>query len=312
MISNATANPVLTGHAVQFMRATAGYVGLTLFPAFPSAEQSANYYIWTRENALNVPRNIRHAPGAPFPRSVPKISDDLYACQDYGLEQPVPDEIRRKYANYIDADISAVRRNTDILKINHELRAHTLATGAGVPNSGVAKKWDDPDSDPKGDVDAAKEAIRKNTGQRPTVMVISEAVRLVLSVHPKIAERVKYTTTGITSLELLAAYFEVGKIVVAEQVINTANEGQALTPADIWGDDVLLALVNPARDLMVPTFGRTFWWSDFGSIGADDVPIQIVSYRDETVASDVHRVRHFTDEKIVFDKAAYRINDVLT
>src|ERR1051326_5366552 len=312
MISNATVNPVLTGHAVQFMRALGGYVGLLLLPAFPSAEQSASYYVWKRENALRVPRNLRHAPGSAFPRSVPEISDDLYACRDYAHEQPVPDEIRRKYANYIDADISAVRRNTDIIKLNHELRVHDLVTGAGVPNSGVAKKWDDPDSDPKGDVDTAKEAIRKNCGLRPTVRVISEAVRLVLAVHPKIAERVKYTTTGITSLQLLAAYFEVPQIAVAEQVINTANEGQALSPADIWSDDVVLALVNPARDLMVPTFGRTFWWSDFGSIGADDVPIQIVSYRDETVASDVHRARHFTDEKVVFDKAAYRINDVLT
>lgn len=312
MQSSATANPVMSGHAVQFMRDQAGYVGLRLFPAFPSAEVSSDYYVWKRENALDVPTNIRHAPGATFARSVPKIADDSFACRDYGTEQPVPDEIRRKYVNYIDADISAVRRNTDIIKINHELRAHTLATSAAVPNAGVAVKWDNPNSDPKGDVNTAKEAIRKNCGRRPTLMVINEAVRLVLSVHPVIAERVKYTQTGITSLQLLAAYFEVPEIAVAEQVVNTAQEGQALTPADIWGDDVILAHVNPARDLMVPTLGRTFFWSDFGSIGADDVPIQIVSYRDEPVASDVHRARHFTDEKLVFDQAGYRINDVLT
>lgn len=312
MQSTATANPVLSGHAEQFMRDQAGYVGLRLFPAFPTAEQSAQYYIWKRENALNVPTNIRHSPGAPFARSLPMISDDNYACRDYGTEQPVPDEVRRKYLNYLDADLSATRRNTDIIKINHELRAHTLATSAAVPNAGVAKKWDDPDSSPKDDVDIAKEAIRKNCGHRPNLMVISESVRLLLSVHPKIADRVKYTVTGITTLELLAAYFEVGEIIVALQVHNTAQEGQALTPADIWADDVIIAHVNPARDLMTPTFGRTFFWSDFGSVGPDSVPIQIVSYRDETVASDIHRARHFTDEKLVFDLCGYRINNVLT
>src|SRR2546429_7476759 len=175
MDSEATANPVMTGHAVQFMRDQAGYVGLQLFPSFPSAEQSSAYYIWKRENALDVPTNIRHAPGARFARSVPKIADDQFACRDYGHEQPVPDEIRRKYINYIDADVSAVRRNTDVIKINHELRAHTLATSAAVPNTGVAHKWDDPDSDPKGDVSAAIEVVRKNSGRRPNLMVISEA-----------------------------------------------------------------------------------------------------------------------------------------
>src|ERR1043166_381892 len=125
MISSATANPVMTGHAVQFLRDMTGYVGLRLLPAFPSAEQSSDYYVWKRENALDVPLNIRHSPGGKFARSITVISDDLYACTDFGHEQPVPDEIRRKYLNYIDADVSAVRRNTDIIKVNHELRAHT-------------------------------------------------------------------------------------------------------------------------------------------------------------------------------------------
>src|SRR6266511_515930 len=212
MISSATANPIMTGHAVQFMRDQSGYAGLRLFPPFPSAEQSSDYYVWKRENALDVPTNIRHAPGSSFARSLPMISDDNYACRDYAHESPVPDEIRRKYTNQIDADISAIRRNADIIKINHELRAHTLATSASVPNAGVALKWDNPASSPKDDVDAAKEAIRKNSGRRPTLMVINEAVRLVLAVHPVIAERVKYTTTGITTLQLLAAYFEVQQI----------------------------------------------------------------------------------------------------
>ena len=38
----------------------------------------------------------------------------------------------------------------------------------------------------------------------------------------------------------------------------------------------------------------------------------VESYRDETCASDIHRSRHSTDEKLVYADAGFRINDVLT
>lgn len=310
MKSTATANPVMTGHAVQFMRSPAGFVGLALFPAFSSGIQSSDYYVWDRANALNIPQNIRHAPGAGFARTKMQVSDDAYNCKDYGIESPVPDETRKKYANAFNADLAAVKRNVDIIRVNHEIRVKTLATGGSVPTAAVAQTWNNDASKPKQDVDAVKEIIRKNCGLRPNVMQITEAHRLRLIEHPVIADRIKYTSGGNTSLQQLAAYFEIDRIVIAEQVINSAAEGQAITPADIWGTDVILAHVNNSQDLSVPTFGRTFYWSEFGS-GSSDVPIMIETYRDETVASDIHRSRHFTDEKIVFAEAGYRLTGAL-
>jgi len=116
----------------------------------------------------------------------------------------------------------------------------------------------------------------------------------------------------VTSVQILAAYFGVAEILVAEQVINSAAEGQAITPADIWEDDVLLALVDPSQDLMRPTFGRTFWWSQFAAGTQDDVPLLVESYRDDSVASDIHRTRHFVDEKLVFPEAGYRLTNALS
>lgn len=297
----------MTGHAVRFMRDPMGFVGFRLFPTFNSADQSSDYYVWDRENNLSIPRNIRHAPGSHFSRSTPKISDDAFACRDYGHETPVPDEIRRKYRTTIDADISAVRRNVEIMKVNHELRVLAKVQDNSVPDASPDAKWNESDSDPKADIDAAKENIRKNTGLRPNLMIISAPVKLVLEAHPKIAERVKYTSSGLTTLIQLAAYFGVAEIAVADQVVNSAEEGQAIAPADIWGDTVMLAHVNGAQDLMVPTFGRTFGWADFG--GAEG--IQITTYRDEPVASDVHRSRQFSDEKLVAPFAGFRLDNVL-
>jgi len=58
-------------------------------------------------------------------------------------------------------------------------------------------------------------------------------------------------------------------------------------------------------------FGRTIYWNQFGNVGADGVPIQIASYRDEPVESDIHRAQHSTDEKLVGAEAGFVLTDVL-
>lgn len=311
MKSTATLNPVLSGHAEKFMRDPAGFVGTRVFPPFSSAQQSADYYVFDAENILGIPQNIRHAPGTGFKRILPKASDDNFACRDYGIEVPVPDTQRAKYRNAIDLDLAATRRNTDIIKINHEIRVKTLVTGGTVPNAAVAVKWNLADSSPKVDVDSAKEAIRTAIGVRPNLLVLSRPTMNILELHPKLQEVFKYTQGGLMNEQKLASFFGVRDVVVAEQIIATSQEGQAITAADIWNDDVLLAHVNPGQDLMQLNLGRTFYWDEFGSIGADGVPIQIQTYRDETVESDVHRARHFTDEKLVGASAGYLLTDVL-
>jgi hypothetical protein len=311
MKSSATLNPVLTGHAEKFMRAPGGFVGTRIFPPFASAQQSSDYYVFDAENHLGVPQNIRHAPGTGFRRILPKASDDNFACRDYGIEVPVPDPQRKKYANAIDLDLAGTNRATDVIKINHEIRVKTLVTGGTVPNAAILVGWNDAASNPKADADVAKETIRQAIGVLPNVMVISRPLMNILEIHPKLLEIFKYTQGGLVNAQKLASYLGIAEVLIAEQVIATNQEGQAITSADIWSDDVLFAHVNPGQDLMKLNLGRTFYWDEFGTAGADGVPIQIQTYRDDPVESDVHRARHFTDEKLVGSSAGYLLTNAL-
>lgn len=313
MKSSATLNPVLSGHAEKFMRAPGGFVGGRIFPAFSSGQQSATYYVFDAENWIGVPTNIRRAPGTDFRRIMPKVSDDSFNCRGYGIEQPVPDEDRAKYASHLAADLAAVRRLTDIIKVNHEVRVHALATNtAVVPNAEISVNWDNAASNPKVDVDAASEDIRKAIGTRPNTMVISRPVMNVLEQHSKIAEVFKYTTPGLNNESKLASYFGIPNLLVAEQIVATNQEGQTVTAADIWGDDVLLCHVQPGDDLMMLNFGRTFYWNQFGSVGDGGVPMMIESYRDDKVKSDIHRALHDTDEKLVGATAGFLLTGALS
>ena len=328
--TNATLNPILTKVANQFMRDPKGFVGAKLLPPFATALQAANYYMFGAAELANVPVLKPRAPGTGYPRITQVLSNDTYFCQNYGLEGLVPDEERKKYGAFFDVDVARVRKLTDTLKVNHELRVHTLTTNpANIANAVVAMKWDDPASSPKDDVDAAKEYIRLQSGMEVNLMVLSNPVFLKLQSHPKLLDVFKYTTPGLMNEDKLANYFGLpqGGLVVAKTVQATNNEGQIFTPADIWGHDVVLAHVEEGNDLELPNFGRTFYWTAFTSLvneatggtgpgmvtggGGPDL-LNIMDYRDETKKSDVHRCEHYVGEKLTAPGAGFVLQSVLS
>ncbi|WP_221029907.1 major capsid protein [Actomonas aquatica] len=310
MKSNVTHNPVLSATFNKFFASAAGYVGLTLAPIFRAGEQASSYYVFDRENFLNVPRLDARAPGSPYARSFMKLSDDTFNCKNYGHESPVPDEVRKKYANAFSADQAAVRRNARIILFNHEVRVKALYDGNGVPNSTPGTKWDDyadAASDPIGDVKAAKRVIQVSCGMMPNTMAISQTVYDTLTEHPAI--KAKFTNTdGPISKEQLRKAFEIENLVVAGQVENTANEGQALNPAYLWGDNVVLAVTSASTDMETPNAARTFIWDG----GSGEAGSRVESYREDNLKSDVHRSEHFADEKLTGAEMCYRLNSVLT
>ncbi len=311
MKSSATLNPVLSTYAAKFLANKNELAGIRLFPVFNTNEQSGDYYVLDRENLLNIPTDIRRAPGTPYKRSMSQLSSDGYYCKDYGVAEPIDDAEARKYASRLDADKSALNRALYIVLMNHEMRVKAMATSAAVPHSTPTTKWNaSTGSNPISDVDMAREVIHDSTGMDPNVMLISRDVFNVLKEHPSILEKIKYTQKGIVTADLLAMVFNVEEMIIAGGLTNTASEGQATNIAKVWGKDVILAVRNTAQDLRSPNFGRTFNWTSMG--GSGEGGIRVESYRDEDASSFIHRARQYTDEKLVGAEAGYHLSDVLS
>lgn len=324
--TSATLNPILTTIANQFMRDPSGFVGTRIFPPFSSGLQSGQYYVFTPGELAQVASLRPRAPGSAYSRLKQTISNDSFACSDWGIEGPVPDEDRKKYAAYFDADLSTVRRLIDTIRVNHEQRVYALVTGGTVPSATIGVPWNDGSSNPKTDVDAARENIRQQIGLLPNLLVITQPMLNTLSIHPLLRDLFKYTIPGVLDEDRLAAAFQIDQVAVARNVIANNNEGQTFTPADIWGNNAVVAHMNDEQDLMVPNFGRTFYWSAFSSEvnlntggtgpamttggGGPDL-MQVFSYRDETVKADIHRTEHYTAEKLTGATAGYILQNPL-
>lgn len=300
-------NPILTGTAQRFAINQSGYVGLKIAPPFYTGTNSAQYGVFDAENLLNIPKIKPRQPSTQAQRGTMVLSNDVFNCKEYPFEMPVDDRQRAIYANSLDADNAAVTTSTHIVLTNHEQRAKALADGANVAHSVPATKWNAAGANPIADVDAAKEAVRLACGLTPTLMTISVTVFNVLKELPAILDKIKYTQKGVVTAELLAGVFGVNEVAIAGVIKNVASEGQAVQPADIWGDSVYLTVSNEAQDLMALNFARTFIWTQF----TGRTPIAVKSRRDDAVDSDIHRAFQDADERLCGGVCGYRLDDVL-
>jgi hypothetical protein len=326
METTATLNPILTVVANQFMRDPKGFVADIICPRFPAPLQAGTYYRFDVSDIANVPNLRPRAPGSPYQRIQTKVDSDSYACENYGLEAPAPDEERKKYAMYFDLDKVKVSRIVDTIRVNRELRVVNNIVSA-APSANIAVPWNDPSSNPKTDIDAACEVIRQQSGtpKSQVTMTISHPTFMVLQIHPKLVDLFKYTVAGTLNEEKLASYFGVRRVVVAYNVQAINDEGQAFSAADIWGNNAAFTVDVDSADLEIPCFARTFHWTAFTSeistLDSGGPPItgsgggpgeqSIFTYRDETVKADVHRGDHYVTEKLVYSGCGYVLNNCL-
>ncbi len=309
MKSNVAFNPALTLTAQKFMQDATAFVGRQLFPLFFTAMQAANYYVFDRENMLNVPTSIRRSPASPYARQVMQLSGDSYSCQNYGVEEPVDDEERAKYGNAVDADNAAVRRGVNTILVNHETRVHdAIVNSSTIPRSAPGTTWDQEGSTPIQDIRAMRESVHSNCGLDANTICFNRAVFNALSDHSQVLDRIKYSERGVVTEDILAAVFGVSRVLVAGGLTNAAAEGLTLNPGTIWDDTVILAHVENVQDLSAPNFGRTFAWRQF--TGPDG--LQTFTYRQDEIDSDVQRVRQHCDEKLVGPECGYLLTDVLS
>lgn len=301
-------NPLLTGIATRFM-AGLPLAGSRIAPILNTNIRSAAYYIYDTSNFTDVPTDIRRGPSAPFKRLTSKLSDDTFLAKDYGIEEPIDNSELEIYASVFQADRSAMERALRVVAINHEIRVRNICralTQTGTPTV----KWNAAaNTTIIADVQAAKNAVQASIGVDPNLMTIPRDVFNALRVAPEILERYKYTDGGIVTKAQLEALFEM-EIVVTNDLINNAAEGQTASLGGIWSDEVVFSYSQPTQDIKALNFMRTFNWTAMGGSGPNG--ISTYTYPEDQIDSRIVRARQFTDEKVVAAGAAYYLSNVLS
>lgn len=292
-----------------------GFIGAQILPVFETPEQSADYPVIPIETSLKDPATIKRKARGAYVRDDYEFETGTYACEEYGFESPVDDTEARLYQRYFDAEAVAVERAAAIMMRAHEKRVAAMVFNpSNITNTGsVTYEWNNASScTPRADVLDAKTTLRNATGIQPNALAISLKVFENLLKASEILSAMQYSAPlqamGMTEqIDFLRRYFAIDVLLVSGSQKDSAGKGLSTTLADIWDDEYALLFKAPGnpRNLREPCLGRTFLW-----IGDSPQMITTEQYRDETVRSNIYRVRQHTDEAFVFTGAAYLLSNI--
>lgn len=189
-----------------------------------------------------------------------KFSADTYTLESNALAYEIPVEVLEESncltcINQAAIDLRQIEINNLVSRISrgHELNVINLVTSSAtyeaanynltitgaVPGANLA--WSAAGSTPIRDVLALQSIVRKAAGCRFNAIVLGSAAYELLLTHPDIIGRIQYTTSDSVTSEILAQYFNVKSVMVADAVQLDATGG--LT--SIFPENGMLAFYSP-------------------------------------------------------------------
>lgn len=318
--SLATLRPDLAGSFMEFdlEMDRRGFIGQRVLPVLEVPKASGTFGIVPIEQLLQT-RETARASGSGYSRGQFTFDDVAFACAEHGAEEPVDDREAALYNNYFDAEQVAAMRAYDAVLRNQERRVAALLfnattyTGASLTTA-VSTEWSTAaTATPISDVEAAVRKVYTNTGMWANALIISKIVFRNLRLCTNIKDAIAASGAGMPTraqditTAMLAAVFDLDYILVGGSTKNTAIEGQTATPDQIWDDEyAMVCRIASSNDIKEPCIGRTFHWGEDGSsIGGT-----VETYRDETVRSDIVRVRHDVQEKILYTEMGHLLSNI--
>jgi hypothetical protein len=246
------------------------YVSEKLAPEFPVVK--ASDVIWSKGKQNFLIQNTASAPGVKAKMNGFLVNTNLsYICQLHKFADILDTQTADNQDAGLKLETSKVDYVTDVVLLRKEYDDAAIfsapanyATGNSATLT-ASQQWDDytggtSSSDPAGDIKYAKRTVHKKIFKECNTMIVSRDVHDVLTEHPKIKDRYKYTNSASITEEMLAKYFEIANYVVAKSGYNTAAEdvSETWTPDYIWSKICTLAYVNPNPGLDTITFALTF------------------------------------------------------
>ena len=242
-------DPILSDHARGYRQAE--LVAPSLFP-FADVSAYGGKVIEFGKESFKV-YNSKRAPGTNTKRVRFGYEGKPYAIIPSALEVPVPRESLRDASAVPGINLATRAVNIALRSqlLEYEVDAAAIATAAANydNNHKVALTgtdvWTNDASDPAGDIEAGKEAVRSSIGLYPNTLLLSAKAFSACKRNVKLIDRTANTGIRKVTLDLLRQIFEIENIVVGSGVV--AGDDNAF--GDVWGTSAVLAYVSPGADV---------------------------------------------------------------
>ncbi len=281
---------------------TLPFIGLKVMPIFNSPLQASSYPVIPKEALLKIPDTSR-APRGNYQRGTWEYERGTFATAEQGWEEPIDDVERALFDQEApgQADFVATQRGMNHIMRGQEKRiADKVFNASNFSANTITNEWDDAtNAVPIDDVNDGILSFRNASGMLPDALIISYSTFLDLKVVDQVVDQLKYTFPGIDingmTATQLAQLFSIPQVLVGGSVYDSSGEGIDTSISALWSNEyAALVKISNGQDLTQPGIGRTFLWTE----DSPQNPV-VEEYRDETIRSDVYRVRHNVDERLM-------------
>ena len=297
------------------------YIADKVFPVIPVDKKSDKYFTYTKNDWFRDEAQ-RRAPATESAGGGYGISTDNYSADVWAFHKDVPDQIVANADNPLNPLREAAEFVTNrlLLRRENQFVSDFMTTGvwsvdiagtAGTATSGqTATQWSNyTSSDPIEDIEAGKASMLSKTGFEANTLVLGYEVFRQLKNHPDLVDRIKYTSSQTITSEMIAAMFDIPRVIVSKAVKATNVEGATEAYAFATGKTALLAHVAPQPGLMTPSAGYTFSWTGVsGGLGAT---IGTSQFRMDSIRADRVEAEVAFDNKVVSADLGYFFNNIV-
>jgi hypothetical protein len=268
--------------SVAYLQDETFYVADKAFPVVPVEHQTDVYFKFSKDDFLRDEAQLRADATESAGGGFNLTSSSSYTANVWAYHKDLGPQTRNNADPAVNLDIAITKFVMQKLLIRRERFWSTqyiktglwgtdnTGTAGGTPGTTTPAYWnDDANGDPFTDIAVGQTTILQNTGYEANTLLLTWPVYQALRKHPLVIDRIKYTTRAdavkITP-DLLAAAFDVDRVLVSKAVYNTASEGNTFSGSFINGKNALLCHVAPEPGLMLPTAGYTFAWRGFSGL----------------------------------------------
>jgi len=293
---------ILTNISVAYLQNQDNFIADKVFPVIPVDKKSNKFFTYTKNDWFRDEAQ-RRAGGTESAGGGYGLSTGSYSADVFAFHKDVDDQT----LNNSDTPLNPLREATEFVTRRLMLRkevqwntdffagsvwANDYDGVSGTPSTNEVKQWSDyAASDPIDDIEDAKSGILSTTGMEANTLVLGYDVFRALKNHPDIVDRIKYTSSQTVTADMLAAMFDIPRVIVSKGVKATNNEGATAAYSFTSGKKALLCHVAPNPGLLTPSAGYSFAWTGVsGGLGA-------------TVGTSQFRMEHLKADRIEAEMA---------
>lgn len=280
-----------------------------IFPKVPVAKDTDFFYKWEDNGTKVTKLETRRADRAKAAEVGIAVGQDTYAVEQHALRDFLEDGVIKNADSILNLRENCALNITDLLELKREIACMNIVfstsnydTGNYTTLSGN-DRWSiiaHADSDPQSDIIDALEIVKKKARVKPNTFVCGEHGFNLLRKHAKVKEAIKYvqaTGNAQMTLQAIADFLGVERILVGDATYDTAAEGQTSNNDFVWSQDAALIYVPTRPGIKTPGYGYTF--------EPTHTPRTVERYREQGIKGEWVEVNEKYVFKVAFNKAGY-------